>query len=180
MQDKTETGLAKGAPGDESFALGRYIKGIVSFYWVTVVVLGGIVATAIRRQAVAGNLRPINFSNLNLVGLAVFVLSMLALMLGYGYGFFLLAKTTISSWGITRQTWLGGLAVPWSEVALVTPFPRGLKFKTKNGKTLVIPFRGFDSVPEKLLDLLSERIPRPALAGLDPDAPASWWSEKNR
>jgi hypothetical protein len=117
---------------------------------------------------------------LNLVGLAVFVLSLMALMLGYGYGFFLLAKTTISSWGFTRQTWLGGLAVPWSEIVLVTSFPRGLKFKTKNGKTLVIPFRAFDSVPEKLLDLLSERIPRPALAGLDPDAPASWWSEKSR
>jgi hypothetical protein len=153
---------------------------MVWFYWMAVLFFGGIVVAGIRRQAVAGNLHPIASSNLNLVGLIVFVLSLLTLFGGCGYALYALTKTTITSWGITRPAWPGGLAVPWSEVALVTPARRGLRFQTKTGKILIIPFRIFDSVPEKLLDLLAERIPRSSFAGLDPDAPASWWSDENQ
>jgi hypothetical protein len=161
----------------ESFTLGRYMKGMVWFYRMAVVFFAGIVVAGIRRQAALGHLKPISSSNLHLVGLAVFVLSLLAFFLGCGYALFLLTRTTISSSGISRRAWLGGLAVPWSEVILVTPARIGLRFQTKKGETLIIPFRMFDSVPDKLLDLLSERIPRPAFAGLDPDAPATWYSE---
>jgi hypothetical protein len=163
----------------ETFTLGRYMKSMVWFYWMAVLFFAGIVVAGIRRQAVAGNLHPISSSNLNLVGLVVFVLSLLTLFLSCGYALYLLTKTTITSWGITRPTWPGGLAVAWSDVAVVTPARRGLRFQTKTGKILVIPFQMFDSVPENLLELLGECIPRPAFAGLDPDAPASWWSEKN-
>jgi hypothetical protein len=180
MRDKTAPRPPEGPSSGESFTLGRHMKGMVWFYWMAVVLFAGIGVAAIRRQGAAGNLQPMNSSNLNLVGAAVFMLSLLALLLGCGYAFLLLAKTTISPWGIVRPSWLGGLAVPWTEVALVTPDPIGLRFKTKTGKTLIIPFRIFDSVPPKLLNLLSKQIPRPALAGLDPDAPASWWSEQSR
>jgi len=163
--------------GAESLTLGRYMKGMVWFYWMAVVFFAGIVVAGIRRQAALGNLQPISFSNVDLVGLAVFVLSLLALFLGCGYALLLLTRTTISSSGISRRAWLGGLAMPWSEVALVTPARRGLRFQTKGGETLSIPFRMFDSVPDKLLDLICERIPRSAFAGLDPDAPATWYSE---
>lgn len=180
MRDMTATRPPEGPSGGESFTLGRYMKGMVWFYWMAVVFFAGIVVAGIRRQAAAGNLHPIAPSNLNLVGLVVFVLSLLTLFVSCGYVLYVLTKTTISSWGITRPTWPRGLAVPWNEVALVSPARRGLRFQTNTGNILIIPFRMFDSVPENLLDLLSKRIPRPALTGLDPDAPASWLSEQDR
>jgi hypothetical protein len=168
----------EGESREQSFTLGRYMKGMVSFYWVVVFFFAGIASAAIGRQASSGNLQPIAWSNLTVVGLAVFILSLFLFLLGCGYTFLMLAKTTISSWGIRRPSWSGAIQFPWADVALVTADPIGLRFETKKGRTLVIPFRILDSVPPLLLDLLGKHIPRSALAGLGPGPRPSWWSKQ--
>jgi hypothetical protein len=144
-----------------------YTKGIIGVYLIMVAVLVGVEVVGLRREAAAGTLHPINLSNLHFVGFAVMFASFLLLILGFGYGFLQLAKTTFSSWGIQRPSWLGG-SVPWSAVTRVTPYPNGLRFHT-NRRVLFFPFRLFDSFPPELLDLISEHVPKNALSGLYPE-----------
>jgi hypothetical protein len=168
MQDKKEPRLPTSASGEKSFTLGRYMKGMFGFYAIVVMVFVAIEVVAIRSKTAAGDFEPMIPSNPNIVGHAVGIVSLLALLLGCGYAFLLLANTTFSSWGIRRPSWGGApLAVPWSAVTLVTPDPLGLKFHTK-GKTLIYPFRILDSIPEEFLGLLSLHVPESALAGLYP------------
>jgi hypothetical protein len=141
-----------------------YTKGITIVYLIMVAGLVGVEMVEVRRPAITGVFHPMNLSNLHLVGVAVGIASFLLLILGFGYGFLQLAKTTFSSWGIERPSWLGG-SVPWSAVTRVTPYLNGLRFHT-NRRLLFFPFRLFDSFPPELLDLISEHVPKSSVAGL--------------
>ncbi len=164
---------ASESPGgfaNEGIALARYTKGIAGVYLMMATVLVVVEVIEIRRAASAGTLYPMILTNLHLVGIVVRIASFLLLVLGFGYALLALANTTFSAWGIRRPSWLGGLAVPWSAVSQVTPYRYGLRFHT-NGKVLIFPFRMLDTLPPELLEVLSEHVPRSALAEFGPNKP---------
>jgi hypothetical protein len=167
MQDKNETRLPTSAGGEKGFTLGHYMKWVAVFYAIVVILFVAIEVVAIRHKIAAGAFQPMSHSNLNVVGEALGIISLLALLLGCGYAFLLLANTRFDSWGIRRPSWPFAHSVPWTAITRVTPDPLGLKFHTKN-KVLIYPFRIFDSVPPLLLDLLSQHVSKSALAGLNP------------
>jgi hypothetical protein len=152
---------------ESGIILWPYTKGIIGVYLIMVAGLVGVEVVGFRRQSAAGTLHPMNFSNLHFVGFVVMFASFLLLILGLGYGFLQLGKTTFSSWGIQRPPWLGG-SVPWSAVTRVTPAPNGLRFHTRR-RVLFFPFRQFDSFPPELLDLITEHVPKNAVSGLYPE-----------
>ena len=167
MKDRNKARVRTGASADEGITLGPYMKGIWGVFAIGFVLFTGIEVAGILREAAAGHLRPMIPSNLYIVGLAVYGASFLLLLLACGANCLIIANTTFSSWGIERPDWPGVVSVPWSAVTLITPARRGLQFHAK-GKVLVFPFRMFDSVPEELLDLISEHAPKSAAVGLYP------------
>ena len=150
---------------DKGIRLTSYMKGPLALLAILIFALGGVMVVAFRREAAAGSLEPMTASNPRFLSLAVMSLSFLALMVGFAWMYLLIGFTTFSLWGIRRPRLFGNLAIPWTDISSVTAYPYGLKFHSDR-KTLTLPFRVMESLPEELLSLLRERAPHSALASL--------------